>query len=406
MFIDFFFALKQAGVPVSLNEWIIFTEALAKGLAYNSLTGFYYLARAILVKSEKHFDRYDTVFFEYFEGIETPEEISAAVADFLDNLPDLDTSPSNKSLALRQSQPGGDAEVDLSLLKGTLSIKGAKIGKLNKKHDEKTGLKIGASDSFGGEGEGGVRFEGQGGGLTAVKVAGQRKYKEYRDDKLTNIRQFEMALRSLRQLSSKNDGPQDELNLDATVEATGRSAGMLDLVWERPRKNNLKILIFMDSVGSITRYHEVCKRLFNAAHRTTHFKEIKFYYFHNCIYDAIYKSTMVFREDSIPTDEFLRTKNSEHRLIIVGDATMHMNELLKVGGAINFDENNSETGLTWLKRVAAHYPYAVWLNPVPRALWKNDAYQTIPLVAEVFPMFELNPTGLESAMKKIRLKNN
>jgi uncharacterized protein with von Willebrand factor type A (vWA) domain len=403
MFIDFFFALKQAGVPVSLNEWISFTEALAKGLAHNSLTGFYYLARAALIKSEKHFDRYDDVFFQYFEGIETGKEISAAVAEFLENMPLLDASPSREFAAPREAQPGGEAEVDLSLLKGSLRIKGANIGK---SPDRKSGLKMTASASSDGEGEGGVRFEGMGGGLTAVKVAGQRKYKEYRDDKLTNIRQFEMALRSLRQLSSKIDGPKDELNLDATVEATCLNGGMLHLAWERPRKNNLKILIFMDSIGSISRYHDVCKRLFNAAHRTTHFKDIKFYYFHNCIYDAIYKSPMVSRESFIPTDEFFRTRNSEHRLIIVGDATMHINELLKVGGAINFDENNKETGMTWLKRIAAHYPYAVWLNPVPQEWWSRDTYQTIPMVAKVFPMFELNPTGLESAIKKIRLKNH
>jgi uncharacterized protein with von Willebrand factor type A (vWA) domain len=288
---------------------------------------------------------------------------------------------------------------------GTLRAKAAKTGK---SLDGQTGLKItaAASSDGNGEGGGGVRFEGPGGGLTAMKVASQRKYREYRDDKLTNIRQFEMALRSLRQLSSRIDGPKDELNLDATVESTGRNGGILDLVWERPRKNNLKIIIFMDSVGSISRYHDVCKRLFNAAHRTTHFKEIKFYYFHNCIYDAIYKSPMVSRGNFIPTDEFFRTRNSEHRLIIVGDATMHVDELLKVGGAINFDENNQETGMTWLKRVADHYPYAVWLNPVPQARWGRDVNQTIPLVANVFPMFELNPTGLQSAMKKIRLKNH
>jgi uncharacterized protein with von Willebrand factor type A (vWA) domain len=405
MFIDFFFALKRAGVPVSLQEWAVFMEALAKGLAYNSLTGFYYLARAVLVKNERHFDSYDTVFFQYFKGIETVEEIVSAAAEFLENLPPPDASPSREPAAANETQPNDVEEINLSLLRGTLLVKSSKK---RKNFDDKMGRKKSSATSSGEEagGGGGVRFEGEGGGLTAVKVAAQRNYREYRDDKLTNIRQFEMALRSLRQLSSKTDGPKDELNLDATVEATGRNGGMLDLVWERPRKNNLKILIFMDSVGSIDRYHDVCKRLFNAAHRTTHFKEIKFYYFHNCIYDVIYKNPMVYRGSSIPTEEFFRTRNSEHRLIIVGDATMHVNELLKVGGAINFEENNEETGLTWLKRVAAHYPYAVWLNPVPRERWRQDTHRTIPMVADVFPMFELNPMGLESAIKKIRLKNH
>jgi uncharacterized protein with von Willebrand factor type A (vWA) domain len=405
MFAGFFYALKKESIPVSFNEWLLLMHALDRDLACNSLSAFYYLARAVLIKSEKHFDRYDSVFAAYFAGIESGEEISLTSKDFAAVSARENNAVLPPSLTEPEESKDTEEHMDLTLLKGNQQINITE-NKADYKYSGGKGAKIEASaGDSGGVGEGGIRFGGSGGGLTALKVAGQRKYKDYRDDKLSNIRQFEMALSSLRQLSSRLEGPKDELDLEATIEATGGNGGMLDLIWARPRRNNLKIIILMDSVGSIDRYHDVCKRLFNAAHRATHFKEIKFYYFHNCVYDVIYKGPMVNRGNAIPTDEFFRTRNSEHRLIIVGDATMHINELLKVGGAINFDENNSETGLTWLNRLAAHYPYAVWLNPVPEGWWRRDNYKTIPLIAEIFPMFELNPKGLERAIKKIRHKN-
>lgn len=405
MFIEFFYALRKEGVPVSLVEWLTLVEALAKGLTYNSLTGFYYLARAVLIKSERYFDRFDKVFFEHFKDLETSEEIVAEAIAYLEelDLPDIPSQFREKLDPQRQM-----VDVDISGMRGTIQVKASELKQnlINKEamSKSKSGMSIG--DSPGME-AGGIRFGGRGGNLTAVKVAGKRKYKELRDDKLTNIRQFEMALRSLRLLNSKHEGPKNELDLDATIEATGRNAGMLNLIWERPRKNNLKVVILMDSIGSIDRHHDVCKRLFNAAHRATQFKEIKFFYFHNCLYDSIYKTPMVDKRKSIPMEEFFKTRNPEHRIIIVGDATMHPNELLKVGGAINFDEFNREPGMTWLHRFANHYPYCVWLNPVPEGWWGREPdYTTIPLVSKIFPMFELNPIGLEKAIRKIRTKNN
>ena len=216
-----------------------------------------------------------------------------------------------------------------------------------------------------------------------------------------------MALRSLRQLSSRVEGPKDQLDLDETIGATGQNGGFLKLIWDRPRQNMYKVIVLMDSAGSIDRYHDICSRLFTAANRTTHFKEIKFYYFHNCIYDKIYTNYMINEDDSIKTVDFLRTNNSDYRLIIVGDAAMAPSELTKIGGAIAWDQYNKETGITWLKRLARHFPYSIWLNPVPSSFWGREPdFVTVNMIRDIFPMFELNPRGLEQGIKKIRTKNH
>lgn len=398
MFINFFYELKKEGIPVSLNEWLTLMEALGSDLAFSSMTGFYYLSRAVLVKSETHFDRYDMVFTRYFKGVETPEDILKEAIAWLEdpNLPKV----------LLQNKSYGISDFSLEELRNALN---EKLKGLEEKHTEGPyEVGAGGTSPFGSHGVNpqGVRIGGESGGLTAVKVAAKRKYRDYRDDSITGIRQFEMALRRLRQLSSRVEGAKDELDIEATIDATGRNAGMLKLIWDRPRRNMFKVIVLMDSAGSIDRYHDICSRLFMAAHRATHFKEINFYYFHNCIYDYIYKSHVIDRKNAIKTEEFMRTRNSDCRLIIVGDAAMSPSELTMVGGAISWDEFNNESGQTWLKRLALHFPYSVWLNPVPSGWWGRDPdFTTVRQVGEIFPMYELTPKGLEQAIKRIRVKS-
>lgn len=398
MFINFFYELKNEGIPVSLNEWLVLMEALAKDLAFSSMTGFYYLARAILIKSETHFDRYDIVFSRYFKGVETPEDILEEAIAWLNdpNLPKVMLHNKSYDISL----------YNLEELRNALT---EKLKGLPEKHTEGPyEVGSGGTSPFGSNGVNpqGVRIGGKSGGLTAVKVAAKRKYRDYRDDRITGIRQFEMALRRLRQLSSRVEGPRNELDIEATIDETGRNAGMLKLIWDRPRKNTFKVIVLMDSAGSIDRYHDLCSRLFMAAHRANHFKEIKFYYFHNCIYDYIYKSHVIDRNNAIKTEEFIRTRNSDYRLIIVGDAAMSPSELTMVGGAISWDEFNNETGQTWLKRLALHFPYSAWLNPVPSEWWGREPdFITVSQVKEIFPMYELTPEGLQQAIKKIRVKS-
>lgn len=395
MFIQFFYELKSEGLPVSLNEWMTLMEALSKDLAFCNLTAFYYLARAILVKSETHYDRFDLAFAKYFQGVQTPEKLLEEALEWL-NVEEMETltSPKNQvpfslgDVSELQKKLAGKLEIEMQKKQAAaqLEIEGgsAQGGSFG---DQPSGFRLGGSSV----------------NLSALQVAAKRKYRDLRDDKLTGVRQFAMALRKLRQLSTRVDGPKDELDLDATIEATGKNAGMLTLVWDRPRRNSLKIILLMDSVGSMDRHIRICSQLFNAANRTTHFKEIKFYYFHNCVYDHIYKSHIMSDENTIKTEEFLRTMNSDYRLIIVGDASMAESELTMPGGAVAMNEFNKEPGLVWLKRLARHYPYSVWLNPVPQSYWgKPPGYLTIPMVQKIFPMFELSPAGLEKAITRIR----
>lgn len=402
MLSDFFYVLREEGLPVSLNEWLTLMEALSLDLADNSLTEFYYLARSLLVKNEAAFDKYDAAFIRCFgdnpANKEKPPEKAAAERSYN---PDF----FNPARYEDQKDPLPGGEADLGALNGDRAALAAHApagdgGGQKGKSAEQGG-------ETGGYGSGPINPGLDTGGMTALKIAGRRRYRDYQDDNIKNIRQYEIALRNLRQLSSKYDGPKDELDLEATVEETGRNHGLLSLEWERPRRNSLKVLVLMDSMGSIYSHYEACKKLFNAAHRGAHFKEIKFFYFHNCIYGRIYKNQWLDIRESIPTEEFFRLYNGDWRMLIVGDAQMGEQELMRAGGVIEWSaEHNAEPGIVWLKRIARHYPYAAWLNPVPEYLWGREPnYTSIRSVEGIFPMFELTPGGIAQAVKKLRVRS-
>lgn len=397
MFVNFFHQLKSEGVPVSLNEWMTLMEALAKGLSFSSLTGFYYLARAVLIKSEAHYDRYDLAFAKHFQGLETTDDIIKQALNWLANsLPPLHVPPGERSPF---------TPWDLDELRRQLE------DRLKNQHGEHHGgsqwVGTGGRSPFGHSGyhKAGVRIGGPSVNRSAVKVAAERHYQEFRDDQITGVRNFEVALRKLRQFSSRTDGPKDELDLDGTIDATCKNAGKLKLVWERPRRNTMKVILLMDSGGSMDQYMEICSRLFVAAHRATHFKDMRFYYFHNCIYDSLYTTPVLVSRNAVKTDDVLSSLNADYRLIIAGDASMAPSELTMRGGAINWDMYNEQPGLFWLERLARHLPFSVWLNPIPSDRWTTaEGYYSIALIRRVFPMYELTPEGLEQALKKLKTK--
>jgi len=397
LFINFYYQLKSEGIPVSLNEWMTLMEALAKGLSFSSLTGFYYLARAVLVKSETHFDRYDLAFAKYFKGLETNEDILKQALDWLaKSLPPLHMPREKRSPFSRW---------DLDELRRQLE------DRLKNQDGEHHGgskwIGTGGTSPFGHSGyhPAGLRIGGKSVNRSAVKVAEKRYYREFRDDQITGVRQFEVALRKLRQFSTRTEGPKDEIDLDGTIDATCKNAGMLKLAWERPRRNMMKLILLMDSGGSMNQYIQICSRLFAAANRATHFKDMRFYYFHNCIYDHIYTSPVLVRQHAVKTEEVLSSLNSDYRLIITGDASMAPSELTMAGGAIDWEVENDQPGLFWLERLAKHFPYSVWLNPIPVAHWDFILGQyTINWIKKIFPMFELTPEGLEQALKKLKTK--
>ncbi|MEW6424174.1 MAG: VWA domain-containing protein [Bacillota bacterium] len=397
MFTGFFYALREEGVPVSLTEWMTLMEALNQGLAGASLRGFYHLARAVLVKSEAYYDRFDLAFCRYFEGLETSPELAEKVAKWLEKaLPPLPVDP-------RQRRPF--VPWDLEEMRRALEER------LDRQKEEHHGgsywIGTGGTSPFGHSGyhPAGLRIGGESVNRSAVKVAAERRYRDFRTDETLSTRQFEIALRKLRALSQNVDAPKDELDVEATIDATCRNAGRLELIWGRPRKNVIKLILMMDSGGSMTPYSRLCGRLFNAASKVSHFKDIKFYYFHNCVYQTLFLDPFCRANASVPTGEVLRNAGSDYRLIIVGDASMAPSELLMVGGAIDWTAYNEEPGLTWLQRLAAHFPYAAWLNPVPKAYWPTtEGRDTISVIGQVFPMFELTVEGLEQAVKVLKTK--
>jgi len=399
VFVNFFYELKRTGVPVSLTEWMTLMEALSKGLAFSSLSGFYYLARAVLVKSEAHFDSYDIAFQNYFKGIETPVNVLEQALEWLkDALPPYMVSPEERKLF---------QEWDLDKLRRELEERLRTQDGQHHGGSKWIGTGGRSPFGFGGYHPAGVRIGGESLNHSAVKVAAERRYRGYRSDETLGVRQFEVALRKLRQLTSRTEGEKDVLDLDGTIDATCRNAGRLELVWDRSRKNTMKVVLVMDSGGSMDPYIDLCSQLFSAVNRSTHFKDLKFYYFHNCIYENMYVDPACISRYAVKTYDVLRNLDPEYRLIIVGDASMAPSELTMIGGAIDWNNMDNEPGLVWLERIVKHFPHAVWLNPIPSQWWEPRLYYgayTISLVRKLFPMFELTLDGLEQAIKQLKAR--
>jgi len=389
MFTGFFYALKKRKVPISITEWMTLMEALARGYI-NTMDDFYYLARAILVKSEVYFDHYDVAFQEYFQGIEGPAEITEEVLKWLND-------PFTRRLL---EQQGAFRFTDLKLDELLKELE----KRLKEQKEAHNGgdywIGRGGRSPFGHDGEhpAGIRIGGQGGNRTAVQIAQDRLYRNYRSDLTLDVRQIKMALKKLRQLN--RIGPEDELDLDKTIDATAKNVGDLELVWRRARKNTIKLLLLMDTGGSMEPYVHVCSLLFTAAHTSTHFKDFQYYYFHNCVYDDLYKN-METRE-TVSTDHLLETLTPDYKVVIVGDANMGPWELTEKNGAIYYYQRNEIPGVVWLRRIAGHFSHAVWLNPDDARYWGRSP--TVQLVGKVFPMYPLTLDGLGQAVKKLVVK--
>ncbi|KAF1085796.1 VWA domain containing CoxE-like protein [Sporotomaculum syntrophicum] len=399
MFINFLYELKKTGVPVSLVEWMTLMEALSKGLAFSSLREFYHVARTVLVKSETQFDNYDLAFQNYFSGIESPANWVDDILGWLkDGLPP-------QILVGDQSLP---QDLDEREKQPEFTEKTEKQEQNNQEVSNAVAKDGGMYFGHGGFNPKGNRIGGVPGNFSAIQVAARRDYRGYRSDVILGVRRFEAALRVLRELTNLHEGVKDELDINGTIDATCRHAGRLELVWARPRKNNLKIVLVMDSGGSMDMHINLCSQLFSAFKRSSHLKDLRIYYFHNCIYDNLYVKPACIGENAIATHDFLRNFDVNYRLIIIGDASMAESELLAVNGAIDWDNRNQEPGLVWLKRLARHFSHAVWLNPIPTKAWNeqlNYRARSINMIRKLIPMFELSVTGLEKAVKQLKVSN-
>ncbi len=392
MFTEFFYTLKRKGVPVTLTEWMTLMQALSNGYISN-LEEFYFLARAILVKSETFFDPYDLAFQEYFKGIETPDAIRDEILDWLKN---PDNVASIEELFTAEERAQFD-EWDLDELMKELE---KRMAEQTEQHDG-GGYWIGRGGTSpfgnGGRNPAGIRIGGQSRGRGAVQVAEKRKYKNYRSDLVLDVRQIKVALRGLRQLG--RIGPEEELDIEGTIDATARNAGDIDLKWIRSRINSTKLILMMDTGGSMIPYARVCSRLFTAAHSVSHFKDFKYYYFHNCVYDSVYQD--IEQEEGIPTEWLFRNFSPDYKIVMVGDARMATSELTHRYGAIYYYERNELPGIYRLQQIANHFTHCVWLNPEDERFWQHPSVQ---MISQVFPMKQLTLEGLGEAIKILNVK--
>lgn len=397
MFLDFFYLLRARGLGVSLNEWLSLVEALDKGLVGSSLTDFYHLCRSILIKSETEYDKFDQVFAEYFRGIESPEDLPPDFWDWLNN--DVKVRDINDKTVLDKFQ----AELEELLQRFKERQEEQK-----ERHDGGNyWIGTGGTSTMGHSGynPAGIRVGSEGRHKTALQVAGERKFKDFRQDNILDIRQFQMAFRKLRQYSARMDGAKTELDIDGTIDETSNNAGRLKLVFDKPRKNTIKLLLLFDSDGSMTPYSRLCNRLFQAVSKSSHFKDLKVYYFHNCVYDHLYTTPYCRKGEWVATDWVLNNLSSEYKVIFVGDGTMAPSELIRKGGNSVIGLYNEETGMEWLNKFKKKYKKVIWLNPIQKSDWEYVyGSTTLQMIGGLFPMFELTLDGLEAGIKKLLVK--
>ena len=385
MFTRFYYTLKSNHVPVSVTEWMILMEALSKG-CINNLNDFYYLARAILVKSETHFDQYDVAFQEYFNGITPPLEVTEDLLNWL-------TDPRNGP-QLTPEQIAAIKKMDIDEL---LKEFEKRLQEQKERHDGGSHwIGTGGTSPFGNSGYNpqGIRVGGHGGMRSAVFIAGQRYFRNYRSDITLDVRQMKIALKQLRQFN--RIGPEDELDIDHTIDATCKNAGEIELMWKRPRKNTVKLLRVMDAGGSMEPYAELCSQLFSAANSLNHFRSFKYYYFHNCPYDFLYPDIQQYKGE--PIEHIFKMLEPDYKVIFVGDACMASSELINSFGDITYRGYQKVSGLERLKQFKSHFTHCVWLNP-EQSYMRN--YPTVQAIAKLFPMFDLTLDGLNLAVKKL-----
>lgn len=397
MFLEFFYLLRARGLDVSINEWMTLVEALDKGLAKASLTGFYHLCRSILIKTESDYDKFDQVFAEYFKGVETPEDLPEEFWKWLEE-GDIE----------RALDDLGDKELFAKELDEILRMFEERIKEQKERHDGGNyWIGTGGTSTMGrgGYNPAGIRVGGRSRHKTALQVAGERNFKDFREDTILDIRSFQMAFRKLRQYSSRVDGQERVLDVDKTVDETCDNGGLLSLAYEKPRKNTVKVLLLIDSEGSMLPYSRLCNRLFQAVSRSNHFKDLKIYYFHNAIYDQLYTTPHCKMRDSVETTWVFNRLDSDYKVIFVGDAAMAPSELYRPGGNAIIGLFNRETGMEWFQKFKKRFKKQIWLNPIEKSSWEYTyGSRTIHDIGEVFPMFELTLDGLEKGIKKLLVK--
>jgi len=389
MFIGFLLELRDAKVPVSLKEFLTLMEAMRRNVAGYSVDDFYYLARAALVKDERHLDKFDRVFGHYFKGLEAPADAPPAIpAEWLRALGEKLLTEDEKKLI----EAMGGWEKLMETLKQRLAEQQAR-------HEGgKKWIGTAGTSPYGAYGYNpeGVRIgQDKNRNNRAVKIWDKREFRNLDDRVELGTRNIKLALRRLRQFA--REGAELELDLDDTIRSTARNAGWLDLKLVPERHNAVKVLLLLDIGGSMDGHIRTCEELFSAARGE--FKHLEYFYFHNCPYEGLWPDATRRHVERVPTQEIIRTYDQSYKLVIVGDASMSPYEIEQPGGSV--EHWNDESGQVWLRRLLAIYAKAVWLNPVPERYW--DGTLSIEMIRELMEgrMFPLTLEGIDRAMRRL-----
>lgn len=389
MFTEFFYELREAKVPVTLREYLTLLEALDKGVARYNVNEFYYLSRSALVKDEKNLDKFDRVFGKCFEGIEftADDDVHEIPEDWLKQLTEKFFTEEEKA-ALEA--------MDWDELMETLK---KRMEEQDERHEGgNKWIGTNGKSPYGAHGynPAGVRIgQDKNKNNKAVKVWDKREFKNLDDGLEIGTRNIKVALRRLRRWA--RDGNAEELDLPDTIRSTAKNAGYLDLKMVPERHNSVKVLLFFDVGGSMDPHIKVCEELFSAA--STEFKNLEYFYFHNCLYEEVWQDNVRRRADKMGTYQVMHTYPHDYKVIFVGDATMSPYEIVHPGGSV--EHWNEESGESWMQRMLSVYPKAVWLNPVPEGYW--DATPSIEIMKQIMShrMFPMTLEGLERAMKEL-----
>jgi len=456
MFVEYFYYLKER-LPVSITEYMTLMEALNKGLIHNMLE-FYYTSRSILCKNEHHFDIYDIAFANFFKEamVQFPEDIKQEIWDWLNKDITLPELIEGLQLLLREYQEYINIDNLEEFLEELLKKYGAEFGdkllinapneikdeiwkwleknfdmseiqgnfqemisqffdleemqkrfeELMQKQDEEhhggdhwIGTQGASPFGHGGQNPMGMRIGGSSGMRMAMQIAQKRIFKDYRKDIVLDTRQIKVALKRLKKL--EEIGKRDELDLDKTIDKTAKNYGDIEIVFDKKRKNNVRLILLMDVGGSMTPYAHLVNLLFSAANNMSHWRTFKYFYFHNCLYESLYLNARRNPEEAIEFSEFLKKYDNKYKIVVVGDAAMASWELTEKYGSIYYYHRNELPGIYYIKELANHFKNnVVWLNPeLIRPEW---APWTRKIISSIVPMFDLTVEGIEEAMDYLR----
>ena len=389
MLINFFYTLKKARVPVSIKELLDLMGAMEHNLAFGSVDDFYLLSRTCLIKDEKFYDRFDKAFGAYFKNLENIDGVIEALLpeDWLRKEFEKNFTDEEKA---KVESLGGLEKIIEEFKKRLEEQKGRHQG-----GNKWIGTNGTSPFGHGGYNPEGIRIGGPGGKGSAIKVWDKRQFQDLDDSVQIGTRNIKIALRRLRKFA--REGAADQLDLDDTIRSTARNAGLLDIKLVPERHNAVKVLIFFDVGGSMDPYVRLCEELFSAA--KTEFKHLEYFYFHNCLYDYVWKNNRRRNEEKISTNEIINKYSTDYKVIFVGDASMAPYEITSSGGSIEY--NNDESGAVWMQRMVSNYDKLIWVNPVQ--VKYCDYTPSILMLKEISEdnMFPLTLKGLESGMSKL-----